>query len=196
MALGLDLGDEAIGRIVRLVALWGSYGASMNILGNSSGEGLHEHVVEALAGVQLARTLGVSGRWLDVGSGGGLPGLVVAACSTYPMVLVEPRAKRASFLEMALARIGRTDCSVRRARVTEKGWDVLDGGKPIEGGFEVVDSRAVFAGPRWLSIGRGLSERWVFAHLKSVDESPKVDGLNEMERKDVGRWSVRAFRVG
>ncbi|RYD59729.1 MAG: 16S rRNA (guanine(527)-N(7))-methyltransferase RsmG [Sphingomonadales bacterium] len=50
-----------------------------------------------------------NGVWLDVGTGAGMPGLVVAMLIDRPVVLVEPRAKRADFLyrAAALLEIGR-----------------------------------------------------------------------------------------
>ena len=41
--------------------------------------------------------------WIDVGTGAGMPGLVVAILVDRPVVLVEPRAKRADFLYRAAA---------------------------------------------------------------------------------------------
>ena len=59
----------------------------------------------ALDSAQLAR-FGPGGRWLDIGSGGGFPGLVVALLRDAPMLLVEPRRKRASFLKQCIDRLG------------------------------------------------------------------------------------------
>ncbi len=50
------------------------------------------------------------GPWIDLGPGGGLPGLVVA--DTYPehhLVLVEGSVRRAAFLEEAVGRLGWSD---------------------------------------------------------------------------------------
>jgi 16S rRNA (guanine527-N7)-methyltransferase len=47
-----------------------------------------------------------SGILLDIGSGGGFPGLVLACCRSEPIHLVEPRAKRAEFLLRAAAALG------------------------------------------------------------------------------------------
>lgn len=49
------------------------------------------------------------GIWLDVGSGAGLPGLVVAVLTDRPVVLVEPRTKRVAFLREAAERLGIAD---------------------------------------------------------------------------------------
>lgn len=49
------------------------------------------------------------GMWLDIGSGAGLPGLVVAVLTDRPLVLVEPRARRVEFLQSAAATLGIAD---------------------------------------------------------------------------------------
>jgi 16S rRNA (guanine527-N7)-methyltransferase len=55
------------------------------------------HLVDSAQLLALADGAG-AGAWIDVGSGAGLPGLVIAILSARPVVLVEPRAKRAAFL--------------------------------------------------------------------------------------------------
>ena len=45
------------------------------------------------------------GLWLDLGSGPGLPGLVVALLSERPMMLVESRRRRCEFLRAAVAEL-------------------------------------------------------------------------------------------
>lgn len=63
------------------------------------------HLVDSAQLVPLASEAG-DGVWLDVGSGAGLPGIVVAALLDRPVVLVEPRAKRVEFLRDAAAALG------------------------------------------------------------------------------------------
>ena len=46
------------------------------------------------------------GLWVDLGSGPGLPGLVVAILSARPMLLVESRRRRCDFLRAAVAELG------------------------------------------------------------------------------------------
>ncbi len=41
---------------------------------------------------------GVAGRWMDIGSGGGLPGIVMAIMGASDVVLVESDARKATFL--------------------------------------------------------------------------------------------------
>jgi 16S rRNA (guanine527-N7)-methyltransferase len=60
------------------------------------------HVEDSL---QLAAHL-PSGALLDIGSGGGFPGLVLACVRDSLIHLVEPRAKRAEFLSRAATELG------------------------------------------------------------------------------------------
>lgn len=46
------------------------------------------------------------GLWIDLGSGPGLPGLVVAILSERPMLLVESRKRRCDFLRAVAAELG------------------------------------------------------------------------------------------
>ena len=50
------------------------------------------------------------GLWLDVGSGGGLPGLVLALLLDRPFLLAEPRRLRSEFLTRATTELGLTAC--------------------------------------------------------------------------------------
>jgi 16S rRNA (guanine527-N7)-methyltransferase len=43
------------------------------------------------------------GQWIDLGSGAGFPGLVIAVMSDFPVTLVESRARRVDYLQRAIA---------------------------------------------------------------------------------------------
>ncbi|MCX9146868.1 16S rRNA (guanine(527)-N(7))-methyltransferase RsmG [Erythrobacter sp. WG] len=65
-------------------------------------------------------TLGpnAGGPWLDLGSGPGFPGLVIAAlCPRMPVVLVESRARRVDFLNRAIEALGLPKCRVEGQRL-------------------------------------------------------------------------------
>jgi 16S rRNA (guanine527-N7)-methyltransferase len=74
------------------------------------------------------------GDWLDVGSGAGLPGLVVAILSDRPVILVEPRGKRAAFLSEVGQILGLSNVTVCQSKV-----EALQSRKPVV----VVSARAV-----------------------------------------------------
>ena len=64
----------------------------------------------------MART---EGTWIDVGTGGGFPGIVVAICRAEPMLLVEPRKRRAAFLDHAVTTLGLDHVTVAAQRIEQ-----------------------------------------------------------------------------
>lgn len=63
------------------------------------------------------------GVLVDIGTGAGFPGLVLACCRTDPVHLVEPRSKRAAFLDRVVSELGLTNatvwgCKVERLELT------------------------------------------------------------------------------
>lgn len=75
-------------------------------------------------------------RVVDVGSGAGLPGVVLAIVRTdCDVILVEPLERRVRFLEEAIRRLGLSNCAVVRSRAQDA---------PVQArGADVVVSRAV-----------------------------------------------------
>lgn len=74
------------------------------------------HYWDSLAAVAL---LG-NGPIVDFGSGAGFPGMVLAiACPGVAFTLVEPRRKRASFLQAAKLRLGLENVKVLQARIED-----------------------------------------------------------------------------
>lgn len=83
----------------------------------------------------LAEAIPVGASVVDLGTGAGLPGVVLAiARPDLAVTLVEPLLRRTVFLEEVVEELGLTGCSVLRARAEE-----LHGGQR----FDVVTSRAV-----------------------------------------------------
>jgi len=57
------------------------------------------------------------GKWLDIGSGAGLPGIVLAILNDAPVELVEPRALRTAFLRNVVTSLELTNATVVTAKV-------------------------------------------------------------------------------
>lgn len=58
------------------------------------------------------------GLWLDLGTGAGFPGLVIAALDpTRPVVLVESRARRVEWLERMVRELDLSNCRVKGQRL-------------------------------------------------------------------------------
>lgn len=93
-------------------------------------------------------------RIVDLGSGGGLPGLVVAdAYRSAQVLLIDRRARRTDFLERAVARLGFGHVEVRCGDVTDMVRDVVAGRcAPAE----VVTARGFGPPTDTLRLARGL----------------------------------------
>jgi 16S rRNA (guanine527-N7)-methyltransferase len=111
------------------------YHASLDLMSSRGLARWDEHLAEAEAYADVVASLSPAPRrLLDLGSGVGLPGVVLAA--TFPELaieLVERRRKRAAFLRMSVAAVAPSAAEVRAGDGTE-----LDG-PPVD----VVTAQAV-----------------------------------------------------
>jgi 16S rRNA (guanine527-N7)-methyltransferase len=107
--LGLTLSDDArvaIDDQVRLLVAWTS---AINLTAIRDPAAIAVgHVLDSLTAVVPLRARGIT-RLLDLGSGGGYPGMPLAfALPADHVVLLEPTAKKARFLEAVVAATGST----------------------------------------------------------------------------------------
>lgn len=90
----------------RFAEMLRSESTRQNLISASSFDQLwSRHIVDSAQLVHLADAAR-QGAWLDVGTGAGMPGLVVATLIDRPTILVEPRAKRADFLLRCVDALG------------------------------------------------------------------------------------------
>jgi 16S rRNA (guanine527-N7)-methyltransferase len=136
-------------RIERLAAPLAKWGARMNLTAEPEEPSeLAFHIVDSLApllvasrddGAFLIGTFSAGKRALDLGSGAGFPGLVLAATSEAHFTLAESRRKRASFLTVTATEMGLQNVTVEAAHVRESQVGPVS---PIEPVFDVVTARA------------------------------------------------------
>lgn len=74
------------------------------------------HIVDSAQLMLHAKAAG-EGEWLDLGSGAGLPGIVLACLSDRPLRMVESRRKRIDFLNDVIADLSLKNASVFGGRV-------------------------------------------------------------------------------
>jgi 16S rRNA (guanine527-N7)-methyltransferase len=119
-------GPERLSLLERYVSALLESNQEQNLISKST-----EAVIWArhiLDSAQLERFAPEAGTWLDVGSGPGLPGIVLAILTGKPVLLVEPRRKRMAFLEEVCASLGLEQVRVRQAnieRVSDESFDAV-----------------------------------------------------------------------
>lgn len=100
-------GSGAVEHIGRFLAMVVADNAHQNLIAPSTIEAVW--VRHAVDSAQLVALAPAEGLWLDIGTGGGFPGLVVALLRTGPVCLVEPRKRRAEFLSRCTVQLGLID---------------------------------------------------------------------------------------
>jgi 16S rRNA (guanine527-N7)-methyltransferase len=150
-ALGAEIPLAAFESLAQYASLVLEWGARINLTGARTPEALaDEHLADALA---LLRHLPAEPfAFVDVGSGAGLPGLVIAllrADSTGR--LLEPVGKKHAFLAHAIRTLGLTGRISARAERLED--HLRAGGR---GAYDVAVSRAVWPAAEWLERGLPL----------------------------------------
>jgi len=139
-ALELSLDDEQVDMLLAYLTLIEKWNKVYNLTAvREPTEMLTHHLLDSLAvvGPLLRETDGRPVRLLDVGSGAGLPGVVIAiACPQIEVTCVDTVAKKAAFLRQVSAELGVVNLHGLHARV-----ESLSRGRGEEG-YDVVTSRA------------------------------------------------------
>jgi len=133
-----------------------------NLIAASTADALWaRHVVDS---AQLLDHAGSWETWLDLGSGAGFPGLIIALLGTGHVTLIESRTKRVVFLKEAAAIAGISN------RVTVVGSRVETAPRAR---FDVISARAFAPLPKLLELALPFSEkatRWILPKGRSAAE--------------------------
>lgn len=137
---------ETFHKLEAYVALLKEASAGQNLVSASTLEHVWDrHILDS---AQLSRfEPGPSASWVDVGSGAGLPGIVIACLVEGRVTLVEPRRLRAEFLHKVVESL-QLNASVVDSKVER-----------LEGRFDVITGRAVAPLGIFVEISAHLSTR-------------------------------------
>jgi 16S rRNA (guanine527-N7)-methyltransferase len=171
-ALGLTLAADVASRLVDVLDLLLRWNRVYNLTAlRDRATALDHHLVDCLAAVPAldrwwAAHPDQEPKLLDVGSGGGLPGLVWAVVRPgWSVVCVDAVAKKASFVRQAAAELGLGNVRSLHGRVETVALD--------RGGFPVVTSRA-FASladfVRWTARHRAPAGVWLAMKGRPPDD--------------------------
>lgn len=112
-------------RLVRLADLVISENDRQNLIAASTIPAIWaRHILDSAQLLPLAEATPADGHWVDLGSGGGFPGLVIACLREAPITLVETRALRARFLESCIAELGLAHTRVAQQKAEQVRADV------------------------------------------------------------------------
>jgi 16S rRNA (guanine527-N7)-methyltransferase len=133
--LGLSLTDDQVGQLLKFGELLQKWTRVYNLTAlREPAEILSHHIMDSAAIIAPLRrmTNGAAVRLLDVGSGGGLPGVVIAiACPEIAVDCLDAVAKKAAFVQQVAATLRLPNLRGLHSRVEE-----------VRGEYEVVSSRA------------------------------------------------------
>lgn len=204
---------EFLNRIERMAATLAVWGPKINLTAHPRDpDEIVFHVFDSIIPVSIAVSSKIlrlgnrmdrERRFLDIGSGAGFPGLVIAAAINAQVTLVEARRKRATYLSEAAVEMGLRNVHIECSRA--ESLDVRDG-------FDLVTARAV-GNPRGLFEIAGCALRpggvlmiYISADQKIEDEagaaaaSGLLDGAvsgydlrhgRKMMRRAVATWIRR-----
>lgn len=163
-ALGIN--GPAQAPIVRWLELLGEWNKRIDLTAARTEAELTDLMLADAA--LLSKHLPEKARVVDIGTGAGAPGLALALMRPdLELTLVEPLAKRASFLRTVVGTVGRADVKILR----ERGEAVA---ARMPSAFDVAISRATLPPPSWIPLALRLAPvAWA---LLARDEPPVIAG--------------------
>lgn len=174
--LGLALTDAQLALCLDYLDLLGKWGKVYNLTAIlDPQEMLTHHLLDSLAVVgPLRRHLAGAGletaRLLDVGSGAGLPGVLVAiACPNVAVTCVDTVAKKVAFIQQAAVTLRLSNLRGLHARV-----------ETLREGYDVVSSRAFASLADFVTwSGAALAGQGVWLAMKGKHPADEIAALPE-----------------
>jgi 16S rRNA (guanine527-N7)-methyltransferase len=170
-ALGLVLSDVQIQHLLDYAALIQKWNKVYNLTAlRDPADMLTHHLLDSLTAVAPLRrhTQGQAVRVLDVGSGGGLPGVVLAICMPELSVsCVDTVAKKAAFVQQVAVSLKLPNLRGLHARV-----------ESLADPYQVICSRAFASLPDFVTWSRAaLAEGGVWMAMKGKHPQGEIDAL-------------------
>ena len=178
----ITLSAETVATLEQFAVLLHEWNRVHNLTGAKTLEAIYENIVDSLYPLTFIER---PKRLLDVGTGAGFPGLVLAmALPETEVVLAEPLKKRVSFLKYACIDMDITNVTVEAKRV-----EVLE-----EAPFDLITSRAVTNTALLLSLTKMLSHsetRYLFYKGSRVFD--EIDAVQHQLDYDIVQKAQRNY---
>lgn len=154
--IGRPVSRETFEKLERYADLLREEAGRQNLVSASTMNSLWDrHILDSAQLVRIAE----GRRWLDIGSGAGLPGIIVAILTESAVTLVEPRRLRAEFLQRTVDELG-LSATVACSKVER-----------VQGAFDVITARAVASVDRLLEMSLHLARSgtiWVLPKGRNI----------------------------
>lgn len=169
--LGLDLSADQQAKLLAYLDLIAKWTKVYNLTAvRDPDEMLVQHLFDSLAAIGPLRrqTGGRPAKLLDVGSGAGLPGVVIATCCPEIQVdCVDTVGKKAAFIQQAAAQLQLPNLRGVHERVEN-----------LKGPYDVICSRAFASLPDFITWSEGaLAEQGVWLAMKGKQPDPEIAAL-------------------
>jgi len=196
----LDVSRETLGRLQILAELLEKWNGKINLVSPSTIQDLWtRHILDSVQLFHLSEQTG--GHWLDIGSGGGFPGLVVAilnaeAETPWQVTMMESDVRKCTFLRTVLRETG-VSANVITARIEKaepqsatviSARALADLSKLFEFSERhlLPDGLAVFPkGVNWKKEAQAAEKSWSFS--SDVINSGTLEGAVILKVRDIKR---------
>ncbi|TAN07839.1 MAG: 16S rRNA (guanine(527)-N(7))-methyltransferase RsmG [Rhodanobacteraceae bacterium] len=180
-ALQVALDDGAIDRLLRYADLLIKWNQTYNLTAiRSPDDIITHHVLDSLAVAAPLRKLTSAihnPRLLDVGSGAGLPGVMLAiACPKFRVTCIDAVQKKTNFLQHVIGALALANLSARHERIEE-----------VTDPFDVIAARAFASLAQFTAQSRGaLAANGIWCAMKGKYPNDEIAALGT---------SVQVFHV-
>lgn len=172
-AAGRSVSRETVARLERYAARVEAENQTQNLVSAATLPMFRErHIIDSL---QLLRSLPAGASVADIGSGAGLPGIVIACTLEHHVTLIEPRRMRAEFLERLVAAFD-LPARVERAKA-----------EAVNGKFDTITARAVAPLDKLVAMSLHLAHRnTVWLLPKGRNAQSELEVLRRSWQCDIG----------
>ncbi len=179
---GLSFGSETLQKLENFAALLHEWNQVHNLTGAKSIEAIYDNIIDSLYPLTFIKK---PKRLLDVGTGAGFPGLVLAiALPDTDTVLAEPLKKRVSFLKYAAIDLGLDNVTVAPQRVEEIKSEP----------FDLITSRAVTNTRLLLDLTADITDRdTAYLFYKGSRVFDEIDAVEHQLDYDIVQKNQRNY---
>lgn len=185
--MDLTLDDEQISLLLRYISEIELFNPKYKLVGASGEDLVLKHIADCLSAVKVIQSLikdNPNATFCDVGSGAGLPGLVLAiAFKDHKFTLVERMTRRVNFLNNAIAALklnDRVEIIAKDLKNVEKQFDIVTF-RAFHPLFDILDDIDKIV----------TKESFVCAYKAKMDTVEEE--LAKVEESCSSKWNARFF---